>query len=311
MAVLLVVLFHADEAVPGGSYGVTIFFVLSGYLITRLLAAERDATGRVDYRRFFVRRARRLLPALLIVSATWALISGSWRDTLPALLYVSNYSTLSGGEWTPLHHTWSLAVEEHFYLIWPFLIGLASARHRSRILGGLLAASVIWRAFVLSAGWERWAYYSTDANSVAILAGCAVAVLPKWPRWVHGRWAPLVLLLVTTVVSHRTAAYHWLWFAVVAVAAVAVRQAPQVRWLELPPLRWFGTISYGLYLWHYPLIRLMAAPAASVALSVTLAAVMWYSVERPVLRSAAVTASRPLPSPRQVGARRITKSSSS
>src|SRR5690606_14913209 len=125
MAVLLVVLFHADEAVPGGSYGVTIFFVLSGYLITRLLAAERDATGRVDYRRFFVRRARRLLPALLIVSATWALISGSWRDTLPALLYVSNYSTLSGGEWTPLHHTWSLAVEEHFYLIWPFLIGLA------------------------------------------------------------------------------------------------------------------------------------------------------------------------------------------
>lgn len=203
-AVLAVLLFHGGvAALPGGFLGVDAFFVLSGFLITSLLLAERSSTGRTDLVAFWGRRARRLLPALLLVLATVAVVS-RWLlpptelpalrlDSLAAVAYLANWRMMfRGGDYfaatgapSPLQHTWSLGIEEQFYLIWPlvFLAAVVVARgRRIRLILLVIAlagavASALASALLYSPVNVDRDYYGTDTRAVALLVGCGLAVL--------------------------------------------------------------------------------------------------------------------------------------
>jgi len=231
LAVVAVLLYHQNiNWLPGGFLGVEVFFVLSGYLITSLLLAEVDATGRVDLKSFWLRRARRLLPALyllLAVSLTYALIflpgevNRLRSDALAAFVYVTNWWAIFDhksyfelvGRPSLYQHLWSLAVEEQFYLIWPPLFALAIAHwKRWRVLlavfGGAAISTILMASLFHTGVDPSRVYYGTDTRAAELLVGAALAFVwqPGMPRawgrgiagrihgWLeHGRWANVAL----------------------------------------------------------------------------------------------------------------------
>ena len=227
VAILMVLGYHANKGwVPAGSWGVILFFVLSGYLITRLLCIEQDRTGRIDVRAFYLRRAFRLLPALVVLCLVLLAIGVDWSRVFPALGYYSNYARISGVDVGPLTHTWSLAVEEHFYLLWPWAIAVVPARHRVRVIGLLAVAAIAWRSIaigVLSAG---WVYNATDTNAAALLAGCYVAVArPR--QWRLAAWSipALLTLMLLPAFGEQGAAFLWGGFVAIGLGVMAIQHA--------------------------------------------------------------------------------------
>ena len=215
VSVAAVVAFHLGR-LRGGFIGVDVFFVVSGFLITRLLLAEREGTGRIALGAFWGRRFRRLVPALLVILAGVAVASRAWlpswrltgirHDSLATLAYVANWRFVASGQSyfaqgvgpSPLRHAWSLAIEEQFYVVWPLLVlgvvALARKRHRLLLLvltsvGALASAG--WMAFEASRGVDlSRLYYGTDSRAFALLAGAWVAtwwdpVVADAPRPVH------------------------------------------------------------------------------------------------------------------------------
>src|SRR3954452_6670592 len=202
IAVIAVLLFHGGVTwATGGFLGVDMFFVLSGFLITSLLLEERWRTGTIGLSHFWSRRARRLLPALLLLLAAMAAYA-TWvptdtplgalrRDVLATLAYVSNWHfILDGGSYfarnappSPLRHTWSLAIEEQFYVLWPLLfIAVARGKHRltklAVFIGVGIAASIGAMAYLYHPGADSSrVYYGTDTRAHVILIGCGLAVL--------------------------------------------------------------------------------------------------------------------------------------
>jgi len=366
LAVAGVLAFHGGVSwLPGGFLGVDAFFVLSGYLITGLLLAEHAREGRVRWVAFWVRRARRLLPALLVVVAAVAvgarfllppaelrLVRG---DALSALGYVANWRMITrGGDYfadtaspSPLMHTWSLAIEEQFYLAWPvLLVGVLAVR---RSAGAVLAASALGIVastgvmVVLAAHGASAArlYQGTDTRVASLLVGAALAaLLAREPvAGAHSRRrlrelsadGPARRRVLGGLALAGAAVTAWSWTAVdgadpllyrggllvaaLAVAAVlaAVALAPEgaASWLlALPPLPQLGRISYGVYLWHWPLFGVLTADrtglhgAALLAVrcvaTIAIATVSYVLVEQPVRRgrwwsAAAVPAAPPRP----------------
>jgi peptidoglycan/LPS O-acetylase OafA/YrhL len=312
ISVLAVIVFHhylvgGHEAgwAPGGFLGVEVFFVVSGYLITSLLLNERRETGRVSMKAFYLRRARRLLPALyllLAVVVAWSLlfvpdaIPLLRGDVIAALTYTSNWWQivshhsyfLESGRPEVLKHLWSLAIEEQFYLAWPFLLMLGLRRiGRERMLvtmiGGALASTLLLA--LLAHGNIDDAYYNTFSRLSGLLLGSALAFpyAPYRIRGVPGRGVRfaldlagavgLFLLLASFGVLHRFGIHGFLFpssqgdtltvfhggflfvdIATLLVIVAAVHPASDVgRALGWKPLRWIGLRSYGLYLWHYPI----------------------------------------------------------
>ena len=357
VAVALVLVGHSGiPGVTGGFIGVDIFFVLSGFLITSLLLDEIGRTGQLDLGSFWVRRARRLLPALLImvlaVIAARLLfppdaVSDLRNDATAAFLWVANWAFVShetdyfsqGAPQSPLQHTWSLGVEEQYYLIWPVLIAAVAvllaviARRRGKtptivavrravlvlaVLGtvGSAAEAVLMAS---DASLNR-VYFGTDTRAQALLIGAAAAALlvRDWPAimaglpLIHSRWVrwlawgvPLagvaVLAAITHVATGSATEFHNGLLIVVAVAAVAViapvalEQNGPVAWvLSTPPLVALGVISYGVYLWHWPVFLVLngertdwsgyALFAARCAVTLVLAVGSWWLIERPVRR---------------------------
>ena len=304
----MVFAFHLPIKVfRAGSYGVILFFVLSGFLITTILLRELDRNGGIDLPRFFFRRARRLFPALLVVVAAHLVlltILGEpeqwWERSWPVLAYVSNYVQSGGAQLVHMAHTWSLAIEEHFYLLWPVTLLLLPRRWRFAFTCGLFLAFVTWRLSLLTAGAPHdRIYFATDTNAFAPLLGCALAI------GVHEKRIPaptrdVGLLSTAGLIVAACIPWHYydrrllyLAIPVSALAAFAVYGAlfTPSEWLQHPVLRWFGKISYGLYLWHYiliglpwenlrpvpPLVLMIAAP-------VVLAWLSWHFIEAPLLR---------------------------
>ena len=313
LAVLAVMLFHAQvPQVKGGFAGVDVFFVLSGFLITTQLLHELQSVGRIHWGRFFMRRLVRLQPALLVLLLVYTLgwvfgwIPGPGstlsRDVVTVLLAMTHWARAL--DWHPpdyLGHTWSLGIEEQFYLMWALLLatmgGYASRGWSvlTMALAGALA-SMLWMLWLHTTGAGPVRLYNgLDTRAMALLSGCALA------SWLHTRQlrqlgaAPPVphialysriassigtlalALLVLGMVSlqwQHTLMFPWGYVAIAITAAFLVWSivvAPTGLCsvlLAWPPLVAIGKISYGLYLWHYPLFRIAEAKAAEAGISV-------------------------------------------
>ncbi len=289
LAILFVVVAHLRLPVFdfGGPVGVTLFFVLSGYLITGILTRQVDGGG-VHFAQFYKRRARRLLPALLLAVAGGALIFYQeewWSYSWPALTYTSNFimAAEGGHPLGYLTHAWSLAVEEHFYLIWPLVVSVIPARWRIRAVTLLAGMALLWRMALYFNEPIYRVLFSTDGNAAALLIGCLIAVAAGRLPAPNRRWGAcatvgLVALSVLPFIPVREP----LTFLAIALAGVAVHSAPALRSLEVGWLGWFGTISYGLYLWH-PILFQMSKSWLMAPLAVAVAWCSWRFVEEPIL----------------------------
>lgn len=280
-----------------GGFGVRIFFVISGYLITTLLLKEHERTGRISLKDFYVRRAYRILPAaygfmLVVIVFEWHALS--WRDMLAALTYFSNY--YHGGNWT-LGHLWSLSVEEQFYLLWPAFLGILFRRRLWLVAGLLLAAPPLRVLF-----WTLWGHRGLEhpfpVVMDALAAGCALAMLePQLRRrdaWLRSRWfllIPVLTVLLPLLQVHHNRIYQVAGLSVihVGIALFIVRAVHmQSRVLNWAPMVWLGTLSYSFYLWQQPFLNRASnawwtAFPQNLLLALACAVGSYYGVEKPFL----------------------------
>lgn len=287
VAIAMVIGYHVDKGlIPAGYWGVIVFFVLSGYLITRLLSDEVDQEGRIDYRAFFLRRGLRLLPALVVFSLVLLAAGVAWAQVAPALGHYANYARIAGLDLGLLTHTWFLAVVAHFYLVWPFVIAAIPKRHRLRAVGLIAVAFIAWRAIAIGVMSPGWVYNATDANAAALLVGSWLGVArPGAWRWAGWSIPALLGLMLIPAFGEQGSAFLWGGFVPIALGVLAVQYAlSRPSWLERPVMVWVGTISYGLYLWHYAFVRSDIPLRYALPLSVAVAAASWYLVEQPAKR---------------------------
>jgi peptidoglycan/LPS O-acetylase OafA/YrhL len=349
VAVIAVLLFHLGFPwAAGGFVGVDAFFVLSGFLITGLIIREHERTGRISLPAFYARRVRRILPAALVTivvtvgvaafvlapldlpeitldGAAAALSVGNIRFAIGATDYFGPTAP------SPFRHFWSLGVEEQFYLLWPALMIVALARGGSRrrvalVIGGVVAASFAASAWLTGVD-QAWAFYSFPTRAWQLGLGGLLAATAGWFAVRSGLLLGLIALagvvgLVGAVVFiDGSMPYPGLLALLPAVATAAVvvggdRRGP-ARWLlSLAPLRWFGRISYSLYLWHWPFLVLpVLALGRELALderlvlaglSIAVATASWRWIEEPFRRGWSPTVSRPRTVLAGVGAMALT-----
>jgi len=340
VAVAAVVVYHLEpDLLPGGFLGVDVFFVLSGFLIGSLLLAEAESSGRIDLRTFYVRRARRLMPASLLLLAAVvvyaATIAGAAElsrlrnHVLWTLGWVANWGYVSDGTSyidlvagsSPLRHTWSLAIEEQFYAVFPALVAVVVLRSRGHG-PGRLRRTVGWSAalgfvasalamVVLSAGGDELdrAYYGTDTRLQAILAGVVLASMvvgrpptddkaARFLRWPSLAAAGFLSALMWFGGERETWMYRGGFSAAALLSVLVIAGVFSSKLLSTAlsarPVVGLGRISYGVYLWHWPIIVVadksstgLDGPAlAGLRLSLTLACalVSWHLVEQPIRR---------------------------
>ncbi len=357
LAVALVLADHGGiPGMRGGFLGVDVFFVLSGFLITSLLLDELGRSGRINLGDFWIRRARRLLPALVLMVLTVAVgrqlfspeaLAGLRDDAVAAFFWVANWMFVAdktdyftqGAPPSPLQHAWSLGVEEQYYIVWPLLLvavavllaARARRRHRRATLGGvrltvfllatLGALGSAAAAILLASNATRdRVYFGTDTRAQALLVGAAASALlvgdwsalnrgwslirSRWGRWT-ARVLPVIGLALLAAATHYATGsareFREGLLIAVAIAAVLViapvaldQRGPVAAVLAWGPLVWLGTISYGVYLWHWPIFLVLNGArtgwsglslfgirfAATLAVSI----VSYWAIERPVRR---------------------------
>ncbi|HVT35951.1 MAG TPA: acyltransferase [Nevskiaceae bacterium] len=327
LAVMLVFLAHAglENLVPGG-LGVTMFFVLSGYLITTLMLIEYRQRGQVDLGAFYLRRMLRLMPPLaLVLLTTWLLGAAGWIDGsytpagfLSVLFYFGNYYVIAhdfNGVPAGIGVVWSLAVEEHYYLLYPWLalplLQMRRPQLSAAMLGALCVAVLGWRYWLATRGApEAHLIMATDARLDAILYGCILALVANpWlapPRQRSSRRDAVIAIACTLMLLGSllerdplfrvTLRYTLQCLAVSGLLYLAVARAADApfRWLNLRPVVYVGTISYSIYLTHHVLLFAAARylPAThplivaviAALLTLTVAELMRRHVEEPCAR---------------------------
>lgn len=318
IAVLAVVAYHAGLPIPGGFVGVDVFFVISGYLITAILHRELRETGRINYRAFYGRRFRRIFPALIVVVASTMTLASALgpaaqlavaKSAAASLLMLGNlhFQAVTGGyfdasaDQMPLLHLWSLGVEEQFYLAWPLMLALI-IRGRQVVLLLLAALSFLLAQHLLTTNPEA-AFFQTHARGWELAAGAWLAIRPTPtapPRWACA--AGITLLLVAVAFpfppSHFPAigAVPAVCGAMLVIIGSQANGTLATRLLSSRPFVFVGVISYGLYLWHWPLlaihrtVMLETGPVTAVALCIAaagLATLSYRYIETPLRRGSA------------------------
>ncbi len=319
VAVLLVVVFHAfPEGLPGGFIGVDIFFVISGFLITGIIAGEL-ACGRFSLLDFYRRRIRRIFPALIVVLCAvlvlgwlWMLpsaYSGLSADVVASAAFAANIELLLQSGYfdvesaaKPLLHLWSLGIEEQYYLFWPLILMLAARLRASALAVGLVIGVASFALNVALVGPDPVAaFYLPLTRAWELLAGGALACifgrLPQTGMASNLRaGAGTVLIALAAAVLTRASAFPGWWAALPVAGSVLILSAPGAwgcrQLLSSRTMVWFGKISYPLYLWHWPLLVFFAIikfePLTSlerplvVGLSIALAWATYRFVEMPI-----------------------------
>lgn len=312
VAVVMVVLFHAfPDQFPGGWVGVDIFFVLSGFLITSILATEFEKHGKLSFSNFYWRRAVRLMPAALALMAVQlirAVFSPHWKDILlstsAAAFYFMNINLMF--RWFPedlIGHTWSLSIEEQFYWVWPLILSFLIFRRQTiSWLFLLLIAITAWRIWLgfHGASIERL-YFGTDTHTDGLVVGALLAFAPDWlrARLATLAWPALAVLAGILLSRHNNPVmFAFELIASAICGAVLVCGALCKGWfgsaLRMQPIVFTGIVSYGWYLWHAPLILGAQNHGAHgitmiAVICTTYAAAVgsWYLIERPARRFAA------------------------
>ena len=344
LAVVGVLLFHGGFSwAEGGFLGVSLFFTLSGYLITSLLLAERASTSRIELGNFWTRRVRRLLPAALVtISAVaiygWFFASDVQQinlrgDLLGSLFYVANwrfifrgssYADIQSGQ-SLVQHFWSLAIEEQFYVVWPLLAAGALAWWARRgltiitvilIVGSLGCCLLMWN--VLGSSTDT-IYFSTQTRAAEILIGAALAIwLPLGGRRRDSSsgtrtlryLAPMCVIALIILWSTTSQTSAWLYnggfalhalLAAIVIAAVVIGGTSCDR-LAARPLVAIGIVSYGLYLYHWPVFAILDEErvglgqvgtfAVRIAVTVVIAVISYHFLEQPIRRGASWTRRR-------------------
>jgi peptidoglycan/LPS O-acetylase OafA/YrhL len=350
LAVVAVLLFHLPQRyLPGGFLGVDLFFVLSGFLITSLLLEELSRSRTVAFKDFYVRRARRLLPALfamLLLTAVLVLwlapdaASQFRKDALAALTYTTNWWYVLDarsyfemmGRPPMLQHLWSLAVEEQFYFVWPVVAWFAWRRWGTRGVGlvalaGALVSTVLMAAWAVATGVPgvtdaARVYFGSDTHAMTIMTGAALATvyrptrlplrLPRRAQVTVAVAGTVSLLALLGFFLFATESSAWLYrggfllMAVCALPLIAAAAHPASAFgvaLGTPVLRWLGTRSYGIYLYHWPIFLVtrpdldlpyggFAATVTSLGLTFVVAELSFRFIEMPVRRGAIIRAWR-------------------
>lgn len=337
ISVLAVMGYHVG-LIHGGYLGVDAFFVLSGYLITALLVEEQRRTGAIHLTKFYARRALRLLPALVTLLAVIlvaaavlgfffragatpsALLATAGVMSLITLFYMANWAMILGKSMWILGHTWSLSIEEQFYLLWPLTLMslLRFVRSRAAILAWVLGgatASVAIRNVLLAGGASvPRVFLGFDTRCDALLIGCGLGLVAAW-GWLPvsrraraalaaaGAAAAVLLSAAACTASWQSVFMLRIGGLLVAVAVAlliaAVTASPSgvlAAILSVQPLRSTGRISYGLYLWHFPIVYFCGAlrygdgvsdparAAFAFALTFAVSGLSFWLVERPMLR---------------------------
>ena len=357
VAVALVLADHGGiPGMTGGFLGVDVFFVLSGFLITSLLLDELGRSGRIDLGDFWIRRARRLLPALVLMVLAVAVgrqffapeaVAGLRDDAVAAFFWVANWMFVAdktnyftqGAPPSPLQHAWSLGVEEQYYIVWPLLLVVVAvvlatrARRRDgwatlggvrltvfllAVLGALGSAAA---AILLASDATRdRVYFGTDTRAQALLVGAAASALlvrdwsalnrgwsllrSRWAKWT-ARVLPVIGLAMLGMATHYATGsareFRGGLLIAVAIAAALViapvavdQRGPVAAVLAWGPVAWLGTISYGIYLWHWPIFLVLNGERTGwsglslfgvrCAATLAVSTVSWWVVERPVRR---------------------------
>jgi peptidoglycan/LPS O-acetylase OafA/YrhL len=317
----------------GGYYSMEVFFALSGFLITTLLLEERDRTGGIALPAFYLRRAYRLLPALMTVLAAYALVTGSPARVLEqiavVLFYATNVVIAAGSHlldarnttvpfWSPLTPFWSLAQEEQFYLLWPFLLLFLLRRRVSEariavFLVCLFIGLVAYRAGLGLAGASYHRLYAgPDTHADGLVLGCLLALLrrqgfrvPQWAGWLGLATLLLAYAFAPPVRTIAADAYGLgpMSIASALLVGAAVKPGFLSSCLSFRPLVRLGVMSYSLYLWHVFIFWLLDWRAPLVALPITLAvgALSYYVVEMPLRNAHRARSKRPPRAERLLG----------
>ncbi|SFX01368.1 Peptidoglycan/LPS O-acetylase OafA/YrhL, contains acyltransferase and SGNH-hydrolase domains [Thermoactinomyces sp. DSM 45891] len=341
-AVLAVVIYHLklNHFAQGGLIGVGIFFVLSGYLITDILITQWRNNRKIDLHDFWIKRARRLLPGLLflliavvigIIVSNPSRLADLWGDLLASLLYITNWwFIVSDASYfshftapSPLLHLWSLAVEEQFYLIWPFLLALGLGVIRKQkwivmliLLGAFISAlamALLYQPGLLD---QSRIYYGTDTRAFALLIGAALAFycpIQKIPEKIAtsqsirvgisllgtgGFIALLWMILFTNEVDPFLYKGGMVLQCLATASLIMAIVYPSAKWFhriwEWAPLKWLGIRSYGIYLWHFPVLAIplptilegeehsIIRAIIQISAIIIIAALSWKFIEKPI-----------------------------
>lgn len=322
VAVFLVIFYHAGITFLPGGLGVLLFFVLSGFLITWLMLAEVERTGSVSLRKFYARRSLRIFPAFYAYAVflmAWMLVRGRavlWQQAVASLLYVNNYwQGIHGDPNTGFSHTWSLAVEEQFYLLWPaaFVLFGRNSPRLARALLFLIVTIWIYRFLIVPHVNQGYIYEAFDTRADSLLCGCLLAIVLR-----HRLWTGLIRVLCSTPLAAVATllflcasvyaeqiggadyrdrfgfAIDSVLAAILLMQAIAFRYSPLFCWLDWRWVRYLGGISYSLYLWQQFTIsvaekglahfgRAAVVFGATVA-CVAIASLSHWLIERPALR---------------------------
>jgi peptidoglycan/LPS O-acetylase OafA/YrhL len=314
----IVILYHSGNTIVPAGYGVLTFFVISGFLITWLLLQENEKSGTVSLKGFYMRRSLRIFPAFyvywIIAIALLAFHARiPWAQAIASFFYVCNYyQGLHGYPSTPFSHTWSLGVEEQFYLLWPWVFYYFRNRLGTLAQGLCIAIPVLWlyRSLLHFHGVdEAYIYTSFETRVDAILCGCLLAILlftgvarTALATIRRGRYLPITLLLLTASVvanNHHGIGYrNVIGFSIDPILiAVLIAQLIVFRhadWMDATPISYLGRISYSTYLYQQLVIpfvvrmfpKISGAPFMALTLAITwiVAAISFECVEKPFLK---------------------------